>query len=314
MRLDVLIPTFNRADLLGRTLDSLLAARVPPGMSVRITVVNNNCTDHTEATVAARAKRDDRVRHLVERKQGRSPALNAGITATTGDLVGIVDDDEEVDAGWYEAVALAFTDPDLDYIGGPYIPNWEVPPPDWLPAEYGGVVGWVDGGDREVPYDSSYEGILMGGNAVFRRRVFDRIGLYATNLGRTAKGLLTGEDHEFYDRLQASGMKGKYLPHLIIHHFIPRERCTRKYFRSWMFWHGVSMSVYQKEKREKRTILGVPRWRYRRSATAFFKALGDKVGLRMEPSRAFVEEMQLWEFAGLLYGATLFRPEKSYGR
>jgi glycosyltransferase involved in cell wall biosynthesis len=200
MRLDVIIPTFNRAGSLARTLDSLQSAPVPAGMSVTITVVDNNCTDGTEALVASRMHNDDRVRHVFERQQGRSPALNAGVASTSGDLVGMVDDDEEVDATWYEVIEEAFSDPKLDFIGGPYIPRWVTPPPPWLPKEYGGVVGWVDGGDREVPYDSSYDGVLMGGNAVIRRRVMERVGPYATSLGRTGTRLLSGEDRDYYYR------------------------------------------------------------------------------------------------------------------
>ena len=39
MRLDVIIPTYNRQDLLPATLESLLAAEVPAGLEVGITVV-----------------------------------------------------------------------------------------------------------------------------------------------------------------------------------------------------------------------------------------------------------------------------------
>jgi glycosyltransferase involved in cell wall biosynthesis len=309
MRLDVLIPTFNRADRLGRTLDSLLAARVPPGLTVTITVVNNNCTDHTEATVAARTQRDDRVRQVFARVQGRSPALNAGITATTGDLVGMVDDDEEVDASWYEVIARAFADPDLDFIGGPYVPDWESPPPDWLPLECGSVVGAVDGGDKEVPFDAQFPGVLMGGNAVIRRRVIERIGLYAQNLGRVGHRLLSGEDREFYNRLLESGARGRYLPQLIIHHFIPAERCTKRYFRKWMFWHGVSMGVLSRQdKGTGPTHLRLEPWRFKQGAKALLTAVANTVGFRKEPSRAFRDEIFVWELVGMVYGATLYRP------
>jgi len=42
MKLDIILPTFNRQGLLSRTLDSLLAADIPPGLDVRVTVVDNN--------------------------------------------------------------------------------------------------------------------------------------------------------------------------------------------------------------------------------------------------------------------------------
>ena len=51
MLLDVLIPTLNRAKLLERAIESLLAAPVPLSLSVRITVIDNGCTDSTRFVV-----------------------------------------------------------------------------------------------------------------------------------------------------------------------------------------------------------------------------------------------------------------------
>ncbi len=42
MKLDVLIATYNRSELLGRALQSLLAGSIPPGAEVCVTVVDNN--------------------------------------------------------------------------------------------------------------------------------------------------------------------------------------------------------------------------------------------------------------------------------
>ena len=307
MQLDVLIPTFNRADSLARTLDSLQSARVPAGMRVTVTVINNNCTDGTEALVASRMHNDDRIRHVFARRQGRSPALNAGVAATNGDLVGMVDDDEEVDATWYEVIGQTFSDPSLDFIGGPYIPRWVTPPPPWLPKEYGGVVGWVDGGDREVPYDQAYDGVLMGGNAVIRRRVMERVGPYANSLGRTGHRLLSGEDRDYYYRLLNAGAKGRYLPQLVIYHHIPSERCTKSYFRRWLFWHGVSLGVLGRhEDFTGPKLLRVPRWRFKSAAKGILLAVKKWV-TPIDPARAFAEELLAWELAGALYGANLFR-------
>jgi glucosyl-dolichyl phosphate glucuronosyltransferase len=49
MHLDVIIPTRNRSRLLARAIESLLAAPAPPGLHVRILVVNNGSTDATPA-------------------------------------------------------------------------------------------------------------------------------------------------------------------------------------------------------------------------------------------------------------------------
>src|SRR5262245_40063252 len=109
MQLDVIIPTYNRQELLQRTLKSLLDAEVPFGLEVRVTVVDNNSKDRTKQCVERWVERfEGKLNYVFERRQGRSFALNAGIASTHGDLVGMVDDDEEVDRGWFQTIHEAF--------------------------------------------------------------------------------------------------------------------------------------------------------------------------------------------------------------
>ncbi len=309
MRLDVIVPTYNRQDLLPLALNSLLAAEIPAGLEVGITVVDNNSTDGTRAVIESFQKKfGERIRYCFERQQGRSHALNAGIAATSGDLVGIIDDDEEIDRNWYATAFAALKDGKLDFIGGPYVPRWSISPPAWLPREYGGVVGWVDGGDKVVPFDSTYPGILMGGNAVFTRAVLEKVGPYTTWLGRTDKGLLTGEDEELYGRLLAHGARGMYLPNLIIHHYIPSERVTKSYFRRWCFWRGVSLGLLDRTRRLPCAYLfGIPRWHYRNAIRGMFSTVRHLVVKPKNPAQAFAAELGVWDWLGLLYGRHIRR-------
>ena len=150
MRLDVIIPTYNRQNLLPLALNSLFTAEIPAGLEVSITVVDNNSTDETRHVIDSfRERFGERLNYCFEPQQGRSHALNAGIRLTSGDLVGIIDDDEEIDPNWYKTAFEKLSSGQLDFIGGPYVPRWSIPPPEWLPPDYGSVVGWVDGGDKE---------------------------------------------------------------------------------------------------------------------------------------------------------------------
>jgi glycosyltransferase involved in cell wall biosynthesis len=304
MRLDVIVPTYNRQDLLPLSLNSLFAAEIPTGLEVAVTVVDNNSTDGTRQVIESFKERfGNRIQYCFEKQQGRSHALNAGITATSGDLVGIIDDDEEVDPTWYKAAFEAFSTRDLDFIGGPYIPHWSITPPEWLPREYGGVVGWVDGGEKEVPFDRNYPGILMGGNAVLKRSILEKVGLYTTWLGRTDKGLLTGEDEELYGRLLASGAKGMYLPHLMIYHHITQERLTKSYFRRWCFWRGVSLGLLDRTRKLPVPYLfGIPRWHYRKAVQGMFLTMRNLVVKPQNPATAFAAELGIWDWLGLVYG------------
>jgi glycosyltransferase involved in cell wall biosynthesis len=299
--------------MLRRTLDSLLAAAPPPGLYVQVTVVDNNSRDCTRQTVESYMEKfGGRLHYVFESRQGRSFALNAGITSTGGELVGMIDDDEEIDRRWYSLIYSAFSPGGVDFIGGPYVPRWGAQPPAWLPSNYLGAIGWVDGGSKVVPFDSSYPGILMGGNAVLTRAILNRVGLFNTKLGRTDKRLISGEDDDMYQRLLAAGARGFYVPDLVIYHYIPPERLTRSYFRRWCFWRGVSCGVIDRERRMPVVYLcGVPRYLYGQIARSMLAIVAGLLSKRRYSSQVFDNELSILDAAGFFYGKHFYRTPDS---
>jgi glycosyltransferase involved in cell wall biosynthesis len=307
--LDVVIPTYNRSGLLSRTLESLLAAERPADLRLCVCVVDNRSTDDTRAVVDSFAPRfAGALRYVYESRSGRSHALNAGIAATSGALVGMIDDDEEVDAGWLRTIAAAFQDPDTDFIGGPYVPRWGHTPPEWLGGAHRAAIGWVDSGPDVRPFGPGFNAMLMGGNAVIRRSVLEKVGAFATDLGRTSGSrLLSCEDRDMFNRLLAAGARGFYRPDLVILHFVPPERLTKRYLRRWSFWHGVSLGLLdRRQPAPVPYLLGVPRYMV---GTAVRGAIDTARRLfeYREPARAFTNELAWWDLAGFFYGKHVYR-------
>lgn len=90
-RVSVVIPTYERADLVGRAVDSALAQTVE---DVEVIVVDDGSTDGTHEAVAAES--DPRVRYLEhETNRGVSAARNTGIEAASGEYVAFLDSDDE---------------------------------------------------------------------------------------------------------------------------------------------------------------------------------------------------------------------------
>jgi hypothetical protein len=110
-----------------------------------------------------------------------------------------------------------------------------------------------------------------------------------------------------YQRLLAAGARGLYLPQLIVYHFIPDERLTKRYHRSWCFWQSVSSAVLDKIRPQPTAyLLGVPRYFYGRAFRGMLRLA--RVWNR-EPAARFSNELSLWELAGFFYGKHFYRNE-----
>jgi glycosyltransferase involved in cell wall biosynthesis len=87
----VVIPTFNRANLLRRAIDSVLAQTID---DFEIIVVDDGSTDNTLEVVNGLG--DPRIRLIsLTRNQGAAAARNAGIVAARGELISLLDSDDE---------------------------------------------------------------------------------------------------------------------------------------------------------------------------------------------------------------------------
>lgn len=186
--LTVVIATYKRAALLDATLHSLNAVRAS-GRVWEAIVVDNNSGDDTKAIVARHA-RDFAVplRYLVETRQGRSSALNAGIAAASGAVIVMTDDDVQVDEGWLTAAGdalLGDAERSIRYAGGPVEPIWEAPPPRWLDLTRGDLWGTIaiqDHGADTFVYEVARK-VPLGANVAAHRSLFDEVGGFRAEMG-----------------------------------------------------------------------------------------------------------------------------------
>jgi glucosyl-dolichyl phosphate glucuronosyltransferase len=309
LSLDVLLPTYKRPDLLQRTLRSLAAAPRPAGLAVQVWVVDNNSHDATPDVVAEyREKFPVPLHYIAETVQGLSPAMNAGIRASSGDLIGLINDDEEIDEHWYEVIQRIFTTTGYSFLGGPYIPRWGGEKPEWVVPEFGAVVGWVEAGGLPREYGDGFHGILMSGNAIVRRSAFEKVGLYDVALGRTNEGLLSCEDEDMFGRLLSAGLRGLYSPELIIHHYVPPERLTQRYHRQWCWGQGISKGVLARTRSSGVVeVMGIPRWQIRQAFSGLVRAAKGKMGLAPQAA-AFEGELRVWSLIGYINGRYFRKP------
>ena len=303
----VLICTYNRGQYLARTLDSLASMPADPGFSWNVLVVDNNSGDDTRDIVVSRAGRFPvPLQYLFEGRQGKSNALNTGMSAAQARIIVFTDDDVDVGPDWIHASVRPLLDrTDIDYTGGPVRPIWGAPRPAWLEeaGNLGGTIAVKDHGPHAFLFEEERK-TPLGVNMAVRRSLIERIGGFRPDLGRNGKALLGQEQAEFFYRSRLAGARGLYVPDMVLDHVVPAGRLTRSYFRKWWYWKGVSHARVHEihgrtelgiDIRRVPRVLGVPRFIFGsmvRNAVAWLGAL-----IRPNPAR----RAELW--FSLVYSA-----------
>jgi glycosyltransferase involved in cell wall biosynthesis len=309
--LSVLICTYNRAPQLQETLEALAAATSPRDCLVEVVVVDNNSSDQTPDVVARAAKAGPwPVRYIRELRQGKSFALNTGLTTARGDILALTDDDVLPASDWLVRIVEHFRTEDLVFVFGKVLPRWEVqPPPELLTTrarDIWGPLALVDYGEERDRYDMAsfhLKRLPIGANLAVRRDAVERVGGWRTDLGKVDNTLIAGEDHELCVRLFRAGLyTGLYDPETTVRHFVPASRLSRRYFRRWFYWHGRTMArmtadIYvDLDLARVPAVAGVPRFIYKQ----FLEQIGRWIRRagRNDALSLLMEELKLFEHAG----------------
>ena len=239
--LSVIICTYNREKYIGPLLESLAANDLPKS-EYEIILVDNNCTDntHTICEKFAKAHTDVQFRYVFEPEQGLSAARNKGIKEAKGDVIVYVDDDALVDTCYLREYAEWFAaHPETMACGGPIIPLYETSEPAWMtPYTRMLLTAWMDFGDKVRKYPKGrFPG---GGNAAYRKIVFEKVGFFNTELGRKGDSLMGAEEKDIFDKMHALCMQILYLPTPVLHHIIPQKKLEKDYFDRWTLQIGMS--------------------------------------------------------------------------
>jgi len=229
MRLTVAICTWNRAELLDRTLAEFRKLTLPPGLEWEVVVVNNNCTDDTDRVIAAHTGPLPLVR-VFEPKQGHCHARNAGVAAARGDFLIWTDDDVLVPTDWVANYLDAEARyPDAGVFGGPVRPWFAVTPPKWITdhiARLGTCWALVDHGSEVRPLAAGE--YCHGANMAFRTAQLRKYP-FDPKFGRVGRQLTSGDDSNVVGRILADGSPGVWVGNAPVNHYLPAERLTAGY-------------------------------------------------------------------------------------
>lgn len=241
MNLSVVVCTYNREKYLYNLLKSIAENDFSKEL-YEIILVNNNSSDNTEAEcMRFRSDFPDvDFQYVEEKKQGLSFARNRGIIHANGDVLIYVDDDALVSREYLQTYYDFFQkNPSVEAAGGAILPQYETQEPAWMTLYTKQLLtAYLYKGNDIKPFGKrEFPG---GGNAAYRKKVFDEIGFFNTNLGRKGTSLAGAEEKDVFDRMRKRKMQVFYLPKAVLYHIIPQRKLEKEYFDQLTYEIGKS--------------------------------------------------------------------------
>ncbi len=295
VKVTVILCTYNRCQSLVKVLDSVAASTVPDWIDWEVLVVDNNSSDRTRDVAEDFCRRyPGRFRYLLEPHQGKSYALNTGIREARGDVLAFVDDDVTVESTWLQNLTAGLCSDEWAGAGGRILPRWTCAPPSWLPVKtwFGlAPLTMFDLGLKAGPLTDA----PFGTNMAFHRRVFEKYGIFRTDLGPGPdSNIRNNEDTEFGRRLLTAGERLRYEPSALVYHPVQENRLRRDYFLTWWFNKGrADIRETGVATDTKWFVIGIPLYLFRKLAAGTLRWM-----VTLRPSRRFSQKLTVWLLAG----------------
>ncbi len=206
----IVVPVWNRADLLRNLLATISSQTLPPD---QVLVIDNGSTD--DAPEAAR--RWGATVFAMGGNQGFAAAVNRGIAASTADWIALVNSDVELYPDWLERIIKRARELGAWFAGGKILMKSD---PSRIEGSFDLIArsgfawraghGLPDGDEFAVERNGQ---LIPATAAVYRRELFTRIG----NFGEIYESYL--EDVDLSLRAAAAGLSGIYVPEAVcLHH------------------------------------------------------------------------------------------------
>lgn len=232
--ISIIIPTFNRHELLRECLLALDKQQMVDMSRVEVIVVENGLRSGAEEVVTELASHYESLLYKFEPLSGVSRARNIGVACSCGDLLVFLDDDELPEPAWlYEITRLLLCDSDrVDIVSGENEPLWGAPRPDWLVDDllksYSVKARW----SAELKLMEKHEWVFEG-NCAVRAQLLREAGGFNEAFGRKDSSLMSGEG-QVYSRLRNQGAVAVFNPKAVVfHHISPEQLSVDWLFRRW---------------------------------------------------------------------------------
>jgi glycosyltransferase involved in cell wall biosynthesis len=299
----VILCTYNRAQMLTETLESLAALVLPQPVCWEVLVVDNNSNDATREVVEGFCQRQTGFfRYVFEPRPGKSFALNTGIRESRGEVLAFLDDDVTVEPAWLRNLTAPLINGKWAGTGGRTLLPGPFEPPSWMAMSGPHGLGFVLAAFFDLGNDPcELDRPPYGANMAFRREMFEKYGLFRTDLGPSPNRDIPrpNEDTEFGRRLIAGGERLRYEPSAVVYHPVLSNRIRKNYFLEWFFDFGRAMV---REWRHGPDVVGIPRrfFTFLKIAGTVLPSDGLLWMVAPNPRRRFYLKCRIWMHAGVL--------------
>ena len=220
--ISIVICTYNRADMLTNALKSLIGQETDENFSFELILVNDKSTDNTREVIEGIIPLSPiPIKYIEGPGQGISKARNVGIENCTNGWIAFFDDDQIAKSDWLKELLSFAVKHDASCVGGIRSLNLSETEISNLNPIIRRILGEVYQGDE--PKQCGRKEFPAAGDVLFKRSVFDTVGLFDESL------LRGGEDIEFAQRFRQKKLDAWYTPKAISYHEVTPYRLSKNY-------------------------------------------------------------------------------------
>ena len=117
-KVSVIIPNYNRAEIIGETIENMLSQTLPPH---EVIVVDDGSSDTSIEVIKGFGSK---IKLLKQVNKGPGAARNAGIKLATGQFIQFMDSDDLTSLNKLEMQAKALVNHNADIVYGPWLKAW----------------------------------------------------------------------------------------------------------------------------------------------------------------------------------------------
>lgn len=247
MKLSVVIPTRNRAQLLKKALDSILVQTLSQN-EFEVIVIDNGSSDNTKEVIKSFNSKIDSLIFIYNETPGLHIGRHEGMKNSTNDILVYLDDDVELFPTHLENVLKSFEDEEVVLVGGKNLPNFESEPPLWLKEmwqEKDGIqmiapLSIIDYGEKIKEIDPNY---IWGCNFSIKKEILIKAGGFHPDSMPEELIKYRGDGETAVSNfIKQNNLKALYNPLVSLYHFVPNMRMTNEYFCKRMYNQGISDS------------------------------------------------------------------------